>query len=138
MEPHSTALRERVIHAYESGEGSQRELAVRFSLSRSTIQNWLNRKHQTGSLEPSERGGGNHSPVDMEILDQVVAERPDSTSRELAVAYNKKVKRRLRVHRSSILRALHRAGYVFKKKEFVRSSESDQTSSRSGASLRTG
>jgi hypothetical protein len=44
-----------------------------------------------------------------------VAARPDQTTDELTRAYNRAVTPAQRVHRSSVLRALRRTGYVFKK-----------------------
>jgi hypothetical protein len=49
------------------------------------------------------------------VLDTVVSDGRDATTEELTWEYNRRVGRARRVHRSSILRALHRSGYVFKK-----------------------
>ena len=55
------------------------------------------------------------SPVDIPVLETVVQETRDATTEELTREYKRRVDRAHRVHRSSILRALHRTGYVFKK-----------------------
>lgn len=113
--PIPVALRERAVRAYESGEGSYVDIAERFAVSRRALQRWEKLKQETGSVAPRERGGGRFSPVESKTLDTLVAERPEVTTSELTVFYNRRVSKKKRVHRSSVLRALHRAGYVFKK-----------------------
>jgi len=71
------------------------------------------------------------------MLAALVAERADVTTHELAATYNRRVHRSARVHRSSILRALRRAGYVFKKNAFVLQSKTAPTSKR-GANASSG
>ena len=58
-------------------------------------------------------GGRRRSSV--AVLQALVKERPDRTTDELTRAYNVAWRPKARVHRSSILRALQRTGYVFKK-----------------------
>lgn len=122
-------LRERAVAAYEAGEGTYEEIAERFDVSVASLVRWVSQRRATGAVTPRKRGGGWHSPVDGEALDLVVEEHPDSTVAELTRAYNRRVARRQRVHRSSILRALHRAGYVFKKNVPGPRSSSDSMSS---------
>jgi transposase len=129
MTPYPPELRQRVVNAYQSGEGTQEEIAERFSICRGTLVQWLRLKMSTGSLEPLAPGGGNCSSVDMNILRAVIAERPDATSFEITANYNRRVKRKSRVHRSSILRAFDRAGFVFKKNASVLWSKTDPMSS---------
>ena len=129
--PHPIELRERAVRAYERGEGSFDEVSARFEVARRALQRWVARHRETGSAAPLPRAGGNHSQVDMALLEKLIVEGGDATSHELTAAYNKSVSRSERVHRSSIQRALWRAGYVFKKKSFVRRSSSVPTSKRS-------
>jgi transposase len=130
--PHPGELRERAVRAYESGEGTYFEIAQRFAIARRTLQRWTTRKRETGEVEPLVKGGGNPSPVDVAELQRVMALHPDAVTGELTVAYNTVVGRKRRVHRSSILRALHRLGYVFKKNGHGRRSRIVPTSKRSG------
>jgi transposase len=83
---------------------------------------------------PQPPGGGNPSPVDLKVLENIVAERPDATSHEITASYHRRVACGLRVHRSSIVRALERSGFVFKKNEIVRWSRTGPMSKRSGES----
>ena len=55
--------------------------------------------------------------MDLTLLHRLVGERPDATTDELTRAYNRRVAAAGRVHRSSVLRALRRSGYVFKKND---------------------
>ena len=113
--PLSIELRERAVAAYEAGWESYDVVAARFSVSRRSLQRWVERKRDNGSVEPDSPAGGNFSPVDMKMLHRVVQARPDATSYQVTADYNRSVAKKKRVHRSSIVRALQRAGYVFKK-----------------------
>jgi transposase len=97
------------------GEDSHTAVAARFSLNPWTLLRWIVRRRETGSVAPLAKSGGRASPVDVDLLERLVHETPDATTEELTRLYNGRVDRTRRVHRSSILRALHRSGYVFKK-----------------------
>jgi len=130
---HAIGLRERAVRAYEAGEGSYDEIAARFSIGSRTLQEWVALRRATGSVKPRPKGGGNPSPVDIEVLEAVLRERPDAVVDELRATYNDRVPKARRVHRSSILRALHRRGYVFKKNVRGPQSKTGRTSKRSAA-----
>ena len=126
--PYPTELRERAVRAYEEGEDSHLTVAERFSLNPWTLLRWIVRRRETGSVAPLAKSGGRMSPVDVEVLEQIVRETRDATTDELTRAYNQRVARDRRVHRSSILRALHRCGYVFKKNARGPQSRTEPTS----------
>jgi transposase len=130
---HPTGLRERAVRAYEAGEGSYDDVAARFGIGSRTLQDWVALWRATGRMEPQPKGGGNPSPVDIEVLEDVLRERPDAVVDELRASYNDRVPKARRVHRSSILRALHRRGYVFKKNVRGPQSRTGRTSKKSGA-----
>ena len=113
--PFPIELRERAVSAYESGAESHTAVAARFELNPWTLLRWIIRRRETGSVAPLAKRGGQTSPVDVEVLEEVVRARRDATTEELTREYNRRAGRDRRVHRSSILRALHRQGYVFKK-----------------------
>jgi len=118
--PYPTALRERAVHAYETGTETYAEIAVQFAISLNTLVRWVQRTRATGEVAPRDRGGGWKSPVDLARLHRLVEERPDRTTEELTRAYNRHAPAAARVHRSSVLRALQRSGYVFKKNDRAR------------------
>ena len=55
---YSVDLRQRIVAAYERGEGSFESLAQRFSVSSKTARNYLKLIESTGSLEPLPHTGG--------------------------------------------------------------------------------
>lgn len=123
-------LRERAVRAYESGEGSYLVVAARFGIGYRTLQDWVLMQRKTGTLEARPKGGGNPSPVDPDVLQAILRDRPDAIVDEIRTMYNARVAKAARVHRSSILRALHRLGYVFKKNVRGPRSKTDPTSKR--------
>ena len=138
--PYPIALRERAVRAYESSTDTYAEVAARFEIGLNTLLRWVQRARATGEVTPFDRAGGWRSPVDLATLHRLVAERPDRTTDELTRAYNREVAPTARVHRSSVLRALQRSGYVFKKNDrdrrnrIARVSKLSATPSDSGSS----
>jgi transposase len=126
--PHPIELRERVVRAYEQSGESIPVVAARFAVAPAALQRWLRRKREADTVAPRERGGGNPSPIDIALLTALVGELRDATTYELTAAYNRRVGRAREVHRSSIQRALRRAGYVFKKNAYARSNNRARTS----------
>jgi len=126
--PLPVELRERAVRAYESGSESYETVAATFHVAESALQRWVKRKRETGDVRPAPRGGGNLSAIDLSLLERVVSETRDATTFELTAQYNRHVARSARVSRSSILRALRRAGYVFKKNCFVQRNKTAPTS----------
>ncbi len=113
--PYPTALRERAVRAYEGGADRYRDVAATFGVSLATLVRWVQRARETGLIAPLDRGGGWPSPIDLPLLHRLVQTRPARTTDELTRAYNREAVPAARVHRSSVLRALQRTGYVFKK-----------------------
>jgi transposase len=113
--PYPTALRERAVRAYEVGTETYAEVAARFSIHLNTLVRWVQGARDRGTVLPAPRGGGWYSPVDIPLLHSLIQERPDRTTDELTRAYNQRAAPEAHVHRSSVLRALQRTGYVFKK-----------------------
>ena len=113
--PYPIELRERAVRAYEDGTDTYIEVAAHFGIAVSTLCVWVRQARDTGTVAPAPRGGGWVSPVDIGLLHQLVRERPDRTTEEVTRAYNRRAAPAARVHRSSILRALRRTGFVFKK-----------------------
>jgi transposase-like protein len=113
--PWSPQLRDRAVRAYDTGNDAYTSVARRFSIGERTLRRWVRQWRTTGTVTPRDKAGGWTSPVNVAVMHAVVAGKPDSTTDELTRAYNATVSRPERVHRSSFLRALRRAGYVFKK-----------------------
>ena len=113
--PYDLALRERAVTAYERGDGSYARLAALFDVDHRTLERWVARWRDTQSLAPQPRGGGWPCPIDVTVLRAVVRDGPDATVTELCWEYNRRVPRARRTARSSVHRALRRAGSCSKK-----------------------
>lgn len=107
------ALRERVVEAYENGEGTQRELCERFKLSMASVNSWIQLKRETGSVEPRPVSGGNFSEISREDLMELLAQQNDLSYEEMAIKLQEK---EIACSRSSVHRAMVRFGITRKKK----------------------
>jgi transposase len=116
MKPYHRDLRERIVDAYHKAEGSVRELATRFKVAPKTVQNYLNLKRDTGSVEPRPHGGGPAPKLDdagVQELRTVVEEKNDRSLDEIANELDRRCK--VRVGRSTVWRILDRLGITRKK-----------------------
>ncbi len=81
MKAYSLDLREKIVHAVESGESSIRKTAQRFSVSKSCVQKLLAQKRHEGHLNPRKQGGSKQSSLlpYQELLVAIVQQYPDAT-----------------------------------------------------------
>jgi len=114
-EPCSTELRERVVKAYEAGEGGYAAVGARFAVCAASVLRWVRRYRTSGSAAPLPKGGGTPSTIAPEDIVRVLDKLGDPTANELTAEFNRGRRGRARVHVSSMKRALHRHGYVVKK-----------------------
>ena len=132
MKPYHTDLRKRIVDAYEKAEGSVRELAARFKVAPRTVQNYLNLKRETGSVEPRPHGGGPVPKLDdsgVRELRAVVEEKNDRTLDEIANEVERR--RQVSVGRTTVWRILDRLGLTRKKKRNTPRNRSGPKSRRS-------
>jgi transposase len=135
MSSHPYELRMRAVRAHESGEGSYATIAARFSVGEASVKRWVWRYRSHGSVDPRPHGGGNRSRITAEELDAIVAQLGDANAGELTAEFNRRRRRRERVHVSSIKRALHRYGYVVKKSASGRWNSYGRMCSTNGSSI---
>ena len=109
---HPKELRERVVEAYDNGEGSQRDLAERFKLSYKAVNSWIRLARETGSVEPPPGSGGVFSEITAEALAAILAERNDFSYEEIA---QKLEAQDIAASKSSVHRAMVRLGITRKK-----------------------
>src|SRR5215211_2809225 len=117
MRAYSTDLRERLILAYEAGEGTLDEVADTFGVSRCTVARMMRLWRLGQSLEPLPHGGGYPATLNEKLLARLqeqVAAQPDATLSELAAFLKRKAK--AQVHPSNICRALQKLGLPRKTK----------------------
>ena len=82
MKPLSNDLRQRILDAIDRGEGSRRQLAARFAVDLSTITRLLQRRRQSGAIDPRPHAGGTKPTLDHEGLQRLrklVEQTPDAT-----------------------------------------------------------
>lgn len=116
----SNDLRERVVAAYERGDGGYVTVAATFGIGTATLRRLVARKRATGSLEPDPPPKGFPPKLTgerLETLANLVAEKPDLTIQELTDELNKLID--VTVSRSGVVRALMKLGLTRKKKPSV-------------------
>jgi len=115
---YSLDLRQKSVLAYENGEGTQTEIAARFSIGLRTFQEWLVLKKETGSLEPKEYIYCGRKPIIGKkgslFLKKLVEDKPDILISDIRISYKKKFK--IEVSQSMVSRALEKLNLRRKKK----------------------
>ena len=85
---HPIALRERVVRAYQAGEGSFAQLGERFDVGEASVNRWVSLMRRTGSVAPKPRGGARReraiTPEAQEYIRSLVQDEPTWTTTELA------------------------------------------------------
>ena len=109
------ALRQRVVEAYERGEGSYSTIAEKFRVGEMSVRRWVGQFQDVGHLKPRKKGGGQRSDISIKELEAILDKLGDANAGEITAAYNRGRRGKARRHASSIKRALYRAGYVVKK-----------------------
>ena len=119
---HPMALRERVVKAYKSGEGSFAELGKRFDVGEASVNRWVSLERRTGSVAPKPRGGARReramTPEALEYMVLRVDDEPMWTTTELAQELAEVFG--IEVSRHTIGRALRSAGFTSKRGSCVR------------------
>jgi transposase len=114
-EAYSTELRNRVVRAYEAGEGGYAAVGAQFAVGAATVMRWVRLYRAKGDTDPLPKGGGTPSTIDADEIAGLLDKLGDPTANELTAEFNRGRRGRARVHVSSMKRALHRHGYVVKK-----------------------
>jgi transposase len=118
--PLSLDLRERILRAYQAKEGGYETLALRFDVAVKSVRRIVALAKSTGSLAPRPHSGGVVPLIlddELPELREFVKVRADRTAQELADEWSTLKKRA--VHRSSMVRALQRAGLTAKKRRML-------------------
>ena len=84
---YSNDLRRKLLEAYDRGEGSLRELAVRFAVSGPWAWKISSQRRRTGQMERVEQRHGPRSRVTAEVaarLRSLLREQPDRTLEQIS------------------------------------------------------
>lgn len=114
--PLSMDLRERIAAAHEVRDGTNEEIATRFGVSLTTVER-LGRKIREGvGLVPGKPTGRPKllKKKHHDWIAKQLRRDPYMTSYELTARLKKRF-RRMGIHRSTVLRAMHELGFTFKK-----------------------
>ncbi|MDZ8023503.1 MAG: transposase [Nostoc sp. DedQUE11] len=120
MKAYSTDLREKVMNAYKNREGSQRELAKRFSVSLSFVQSLLRRYRSSGTVEPKPHGGGQSAKLNSEevaLITALVEEDNDAILVELCPRLEERTG--VKVSRATMGRITQKLNLTRKKKLYT-------------------
>jgi transposase len=128
--PYSTDLRERVLVAYEHGEGTAAALARRFRVALNTVKNWVRAAESEGRRVAKPLGHGPQprlGAAERAVLRQLVAADNHATLAE----YGARLARQtgVRVSRPVLSVTLKRLGLTRKKRRSGRVSRRAPTSS---------
>ncbi len=95
MKAYSLDLRQKIVDVYQNESISQRQLAIRFSVTKSFVIKLLKKYRETGSIKPLAHGGGAKlkiSPEQLEILAELIEDNNDATLEELCQMFQKRTK----------------------------------------------
>lgn len=85
----STDLRERILAAYDRGDGTRQQIAVRYDVSLGMVKKLLQQRRLTGDITPRHRYSGRKKKITnahQEKLRTLVRDHPDMTLEELREA----------------------------------------------------
>jgi transposase len=116
MQAYSLDLRQRIVRAYEQGQGSIPEIAQRFSVSPAFVSKMLRQWRETSDLAPLPHGGGKPSSLSkrqLQLLKRKAQQQSDVSLAELQQLLSDG--HQVNVHVSTISRALAKLGLPRKK-----------------------
>lgn len=82
----SNDLRERIVAAYDRGDGTRQQIAERYDVSLGMVKKLLQQRRRTGDIAPRHRFSGAKpkiTPKHEQQLKRLVGQRPDMTLEEL-------------------------------------------------------
>ncbi len=116
MKAYSLDLRQKIVDTYAAGNISQRQLAERFQVALSFIENLLKRYRETGSIAPKQRTQQTPTKLNAEqllVLEQLVEATNDATLDELREQLEQKTG--VLIGRSTVDRMLTKLNLTVKK-----------------------
>ena len=114
MRPLSLDLRERIVAAYEAGEGTKAEIGRRFAVTPQAVGRLVRQKRELGTLEPQTHRCGRKAAVRGKKLEQLRAhlqKYPDATVLERREALG------LTCSEKTLWQTLRKLGWRYKKSQ---------------------
>lgn len=125
---YSQDLRRKSVSAYKNGEGTQKQIAKRFSIGLRTLQEWLELQDETGDLRPREPISRGRACIindkRLSFIKTEVEKRPDILVSEIIELLKKKF--RIKVSISMVSRALSKL-HLRRKKKSVYAQEQERS-----------
>ena len=112
----SIDLRERIVAAYDRGEGTRQQIAERYNVSLGMVKKLLQQRRDTGDIGPRHYNSGAKpkiTPKYQQQLKRLVRDQPDMTLEELRDALG------ISCTPQAIHYALERIGLALKKRRSV-------------------
>lgn len=122
MNTYPTELRQRVVNAVDNKIGTKKEIAKTFSVSASWIRKLLQRRRETGSIEPLPRTQGRKQAFKEHQLDELndfVKRYPDATLEEIRESFADRVNCSI----VTIHNTLKRLEWRYKKNRYVQANK---------------
>lgn len=115
MKAYSLDIRQKIVEAYENQEGSVRDCAQRFKVSRSFVQKLLKQYKQREDIAPLAHGGGVPQKLaeHVDLVKKLVEEKNDATLSELCQQIKQRTE--ISISQSSLCRFLMRLKLTRKK-----------------------
>lgn len=125
--------RQKIVDAYENGEGTYKDIAERFHVGVASVSRFLQLHRHSNDLSARPKGGSERKIAEEqeELLCAMIVDEPNWTTQELADELNEAYS--ITVSRFTVGRTLKRLGFSFKRGSSDQQLPSDQTSSRRGA-----
>ena len=114
--PHPPEIRQRVIDAYDNGEGTYVDIARRFSVGEASVSRWLGLHRSTGNVDAKPTGGNRRPDLPADVQSTIlllVRDEANWTTEEISAQIKDEFG--LVVDRERIGRFLRRSGFSFKR-----------------------
>ena len=125
MNTYPIELRQRVVDAIDSNVGTKKEIAKTFSVSVSWIRKLLQRRRETGSIEPLPCTQGRKPAFrghQLQELNDFVERYPDATLEEIREFFTDKVNCSI----VAVHNALIRLEWRYKKNRYMRANKAEK------------
>ena len=135
MEVYSPDLREKVLVAWDAGEGTRPELAHRFKVSVRWTDKIRRQRGEEGTIQAKKRGTPGKPSFDVSARRKLIAQvrrRPDMPLEQLAQWAGHELG--IICSRGAVDNALKKEGFPFKKRRSRRASSTAPTSRKGGDS----